>query len=1210
MASGPRRGKAVSWELLLGGPGCARLEAALPAYLARQRWFGGKAREVARAELRDAVAVRPGDAQTRIVIASLSYADGAAEAYALPLALSAAAPGEEVGAGGALVTALQVGRERLVVRAADADPAFASDLLAAIAEGRRLPGAGGELVASPTASFARLAAGARELAPRPLAGEQSNTSFRFGDRLVLKLFRRTEAGPNPDVELGAFLTDVARFPNAAPVLGAVEYRPRRGEPLSLAILQGWIENEGDAWKLALAETDRFFERLAEAGAEREPAPAAARGLLALAEEAPATLARERIGGYLDAAALLGRRTAELHLALASHPELPALRPEPFSADDARAVANDARTHARDGLALLRRRLAQLPAAARALAERVLAEEERLVEKVQAGSGRAVGSQRIRLHGDYHLGQVLYTGSDFVIIDFEGEPARSLAQRRAKGSPLKDVAGMIRSLHYAAHAGLTARRGAAEVRGDAEGWARFWYEHVSAAFLRGYLGAARAGSFLPQRREELEELLALHLADKAMYELAYELNNRPDWVALPLQGLVELLGGGAPRASRRGEAQVSAKRGSRKPAAPANGAVLAAGGPGAQDVHLFHEGTSYRAYRTMGAHLSTVEGRPGAAFAIWAPNAVGVSVMGDFNEWSQVAHPLTQIPGSGIWRGFIPGVGNGTVYKYHLRSRNGHAVDKADPFGFLHERPPRTGSVVCEAEYRWGDQAWMRERRERNALSSPMSVYEVHLGSWRRVPEEENRPLGYREAAPLLADYAAEMGFTHVELMPLCEHPFYGSWGYQTTGYFAPTSRFGTPEDLMFLVDTLHQRGIGVILDWVPSHFPTDEHGLAWFDGTHLFEHADRRQGHNPEWDSFVFNYGRHEVRSFLLSSALFWLEQFHLDGLRVDAVASMLYLDYSRKPGEWIPNRHGGRENLEAVDFLRQLNEVVYREHPDVQTVAEESTAWPAVSRPVYVGGLGFGMKWDMGWMNDTLRYFSTDPIYRKYHHRDVTFRMMYAFTENFVLPLSHDEVVHGKRALLEKMPGDDPARFANLRLLYGYMWAQPGKKLLFMGGELAQRQEWSHERSLDWHLLDFAPHAGVRAWVRDLNRLVVGEPALHANDFDPSGFEWIDCNDADAGVLSFVRQAGPGHRPIVVVLNFTPVARQAYRIGVPRGGTWRELLNGDATLYGGGGWGNLGAVEAAPVSAHGRPFTLALTLPPLSALFLGPDAPHAPGAR
>jgi 1,4-alpha-glucan branching enzyme len=622
----------------------------------------------------------------------------------------------------------------------------------------------------------------------------------------------------------------------------------------------------------------------------------------------------------------------------------------------------------------------------------------------------------------------------------------------------------------------------------------------------------------------------------------------------------------------------------------------------QDLHLFNEGTHQRAYRFLGAHPTTVGGARGVSFAVWAPSAASVHVIGDFNGWDKQRDPLARVGASGIWHRFIPGVEKGAVYKYHVRSAvSGHAVDKADPFALRTEVPPRTGSIVWDLEYEWGDAAWVKDRARRNALGAPMSVYEVHLGSWRRVPQEGNRSLTYREAAPLLADYAAGMGFTHVELMPLMEHPFYGSWGYQTTGYFAPTARYGTPQDFMFLVDTLHQRGLGVILDWVPSHFPTDEHGLAYFDGTHLYEHADRRQGHHPDWDSFIFNYGRHEVRSFLLSSASLWLDAYRADGLRVDAVASMLYLDYSRKPGEWIPNAYGGRENLDAIGFLRRLNEDVYRAHADVQTIAEESTSWPMVSRPLYVGGLGFGMKWDMGWMHDTLDYFRHDPIHRKFHHDLLTFRTMYAWSENFVLALSHDEVVHGKGSLLGKMAGHGLQRFANLRLLYGWMCAQPGKKLLFMGGELAQEREWSHEASLDWHLLDDPRHAGVQAWVRDLNRLLREEPALHVRDFEPRGFEWVDCNDWEQGVVSLLRWGGEDDPPVLVVLNFTPIARAGYRVGVPRPGRWAEVLNGDAREYGGEGVGNLGGVTAEATPWHGRSWSVSLTLPPLAAVFFRP---------
>jgi 1,4-alpha-glucan branching enzyme len=619
----------------------------------------------------------------------------------------------------------------------------------------------------------------------------------------------------------------------------------------------------------------------------------------------------------------------------------------------------------------------------------------------------------------------------------------------------------------------------------------------------------------------------------------------------------------------------------------------------EDIYLFNEGTHYRLYEKLGAHPVTSDGVKGTRFAVWAPDAEHVYVMGDFNGWNRTSHPLYPRESSGIWEGFIPGIGHGLKYKYHIVSRyNGYRVEKTDPVACFYETPPKTASVVWDLDYEWGDGAWMASRRGRNALDAPMAIYEVHLGSWMRVPEEDNRWLTYRELAVRLATYVKSLGFTHVEFLPVMEHPFYGSWGYQTTGYFAPTSRYGTPQDFMYLVDYLHQQGIGVILDWVPSHFPKDQHALGYFDGTHLFEHADDRKGLHPDWDSSIFNYGRNEVRSFLLSSALFWLEKYHVDGLRVDAVASMLYLDYSRQPGEWIPNKYGGRENLEAISFLRQFNEEVYRRFPDVQTIAEESTDWPMVSRPTYVGGLGFGLKWDMGWMHDTLVYMSKDPVHRKFHHNELTFRMLYAFYENFALPLSHDEVVHGKSSLLGKMPGDDWQKFANLRLLFGYMYAQSGKKLLFMGGEFGQWQEWYHEASLDWHLLQYDPHQGIRKWVTDLNRVYRAEPALHELDTDPAGFEWIDCSDSQQSTISLLRKGKTDRSVIVVAANFTPVPRTQFRVGVPHGGYWHEILNSDAVEYGGSGMGNSGGVEAQAVPWHGRPFSLDLTLPPLAVVW------------
>jgi 1,4-alpha-glucan branching enzyme len=619
----------------------------------------------------------------------------------------------------------------------------------------------------------------------------------------------------------------------------------------------------------------------------------------------------------------------------------------------------------------------------------------------------------------------------------------------------------------------------------------------------------------------------------------------------------------------------------------------------RDIYHFREGSYVRAYEKLGAHAADA-GATATRFAVWAPNATGVSVVGDFNGWQRGRHPLrARGDSSGIWEEVLPGVGAGALYKYHVISQHG-GTDKADPYAFRTEVPPRTASVVWDLDFAWQDGEWLGRRAQVNALNAPWSIYELHVGSWRRVPEEGDRALSYRELAHALADYVAALGFTHVELMPVMEHPFYGSWGYQVTGYFAPSARYGTPQDFMYFVDYLHRRGIGVILDWVPSHFPSDEHGLARFDGTHLYEHADPRQGFHPEWTSAIFNYGRAEVRNFLASSAVFWLDVYHVDALRVDGVASMLYLDYARPAGQWIPNRFGGRENLEAVEFLKQLNLAVYRDHPHTQTIAEESTAWPMVSRPTYLGGLGFGLKWNLGWMHDTLRYFQQDPIHRKYHHSRLTFSIWYAFSENFVLPLSHDEVVHGKGSLIGKMPGDEWQQFASLRLLYGYMWTHPGKKLLFMGGEFGQRREWQHEESLEWHVLALPLHAGVQRWVGDLNRLYRESAALHELDFSAAGFQWLDCDDADVSVIAFLRRGASGSVALIAC-NFTPVPRENYRVGVPRAGRWHERLNSDAADYGGSGQGNLGALDSEAVAAHGQSQSLQLRLPPLAIVILTP---------
>ncbi len=633
-----------------------------------------------------------------------------------------------------------------------------------------------------------------------------------------------------------------------------------------------------------------------------------------------------------------------------------------------------------------------------------------------------------------------------------------------------------------------------------------------------------------------------------------------------------------------------------------------------DFHLFCEGTHTRIYEKLGAHLTESAGVQGVRFAVWAPNARAVSVGGDFNAFDETQAPLTSSPQSGIWSGFVPGAMQGQAYEYRVVSERGERFSKADPYGFLHELPPRTRSVIWDLDYEWHDQRWMAERAKHNSLSAPLSIYEVHLGSWMRVPEDGQRSLSYREIAPRLAQHARHLGFTHVELMPVMDHPFFGSWGYQVTGHFAPSARYGTPQDLMQLIDVLHQHGLGVILDWVPAHFPRDGHALVNFDGTHLYEHADPRQGAHPDWGTLIYNYGRHEVRSFLTSSAMFWLDRYHADGLRVDGVSSMLYLDYGRRHGEWVPNAHGGRENLEAVEFLKHLNGAVHSQHPDVLTIAEESTAWPRVTGPAHLGGLGFSLKWDMGWMHDTLEYMKNEPVHRKYYHAELTFRQVYAYNERFVLPLSHDEVVHGKGSLLGRMPGDTWQKYANVRLLLAYLFAIPGKPLLFMGGEFAQSGEWNHDSSLDWHLLDQDLPRGVFRLVEQLNRVHRENPALHALDIDPKGFQWIDASDSEQSTLSFLRCCAGAARGdascniaacnIAAVLNFTPVPRHNFRIGVPLEGFWEEVLNTDAREFGGSGQGNQGGVTAAPVPSHGRAFSLNLTLPPLGAVWLrGPGA-------
>ncbi|MEO8076695.1 MAG: 1,4-alpha-glucan branching protein GlgB [Acidobacteriota bacterium] len=622
-----------------------------------------------------------------------------------------------------------------------------------------------------------------------------------------------------------------------------------------------------------------------------------------------------------------------------------------------------------------------------------------------------------------------------------------------------------------------------------------------------------------------------------------------------------------------------------------------------DLYLLGEGKHTRIYDKLGAHPITIGETAGVHFALWAPNAMRVSVVADFNYWDGRRHPMRSLGSSGVWELFVPGAGVGQHYKFEILSNSGELLLKADPYGFAFERPPLTASIVCVPTHQWQDDAWFKERERQDSWSRrPMSVYEVHLGSWGRVPEEGDRYLTYAELAAQLIPYVVEMGYTHIELLPVMEHPFSGSWGYQVTGFYAPTSRFGTPSEFMAFVDACHAAGIGVLLDWVPGHFPKDAHGLARFDGTALYEHADPRQGEHRDWGTLIFNYGRNEVRNFLLANALFWLHEYHIDGLRVDAVASMLYLDYSREQGEWVPNKYGGRENLEAIDFFRQLNTLTHAEQPGSITVAEESTSWPMVSRPTYVGGLGFTYKWNMGWMNDILEYVRQDAVHRRWHHHHLTFSLLYAFTENFILPFSHDEVVHGKGSMFAKVPGDAWQKAATLRALYGFMYAHPGKKLMFMGCEFGQHREWDYDNSLDWHLLDEPLHEGLRLFVQDLNRVYASEPALHEVDFEPAGFQWIDCNDNDNSVVSFIRRARAGGDFVVAIVNFTPVPREGYRIGVPAAGAYQELVNSDSASFGGSNMGNGGVVYSETIASHGHADSLRLDLPPLGCLILKPS--------
>ena len=1197
----------------------------LGSWLPAQRWFQGKARTVRSVRVADAVLL--GDSVADVFV-DIEYGEGRAgpqhsERYQVPLVATEPGPGM-IGC---------VGHIALADATADAEACRLLARLTATAEAT-VTARGARVTGRPVTGAAV------DGEPHRSTGEQSNTSVQFGDRTILKLFRRLEEGVNPDIEVTRALT-TAGFAHVPAQHGALELICP-GSPhdalTALAVRSEFVAGGRDGFVAATAEA-------AEVAASR----------LTL-DGAP----------VLMAVTDLGTAVAELHAALR----------EAFGEDRAAsgpaARAEAMRARAEETLALA---ATHAPEATAALRDRNTAILDGLSTLADVDLGPLV-----RVHGDLHLGQVLLVNGDgWKLLDFEGEPARPLAERRAHSSPLQDVAGMLRSFDYVAGA-------------DPSDAVLRWRDRARQRFLDAYLAYAGSHGLLPK---DWGPVLAAFELDKAVYELGYELANRPGWLPIPVAGILRVLnaaqsgnppsmaphqptappgsplrirtpspakpqwhahpdevraflqsahmsphqllgahpieGGATVRAYRpdaeRIEVLTSAQTveaeqtaagffEARLDALPRpseyrlrvtypDGATFELYDPyafwptlGEMDLHLIGEGRHEELWRRMGARVTEVEGIAGTAFVVWAPNARAVRVVGDFNSWDGRLHPMRLLGSSGLWELFVPEVGPGSLYKYEIVGADERLMTRADPYAFWAEIPPGTASRVFASHYSWGDAEWLAQREARALFSAPMSIYEVHLGSWQR---KDGQPLRYRELAPLLAEHVVELGFTHVELLPPAEHPFGGSWGYQVTGYFAPTSRYGDPDDFRFFVDYLHQRGIGVIVDWVPAHFPRDDWALARFDGTALYEHADPRRGEHPDWGTLVFNFGRHEVRNFLIANALFWLGELHVDGLRVDAVASMLYLDYSRNEGEWEPNIYGGRENLEALAFCKELNAVVYRRNPGTTMVAEESTAWPGVSRPTHLGGLGFGFKWNMGWMHDTLLYFSKDPIYRRYHHHQLTFGLIYAWSENFILPLSHDEVVHGKRSLLDKMPGDRWQKFANLRALYGWMWAHPGKQLLFMGGEFGQWREWSEERALDWHLLDEPDHAGLMRLVAELNQIYRAQPALWERDTDPSGFTWIDANNADGNVLAFLRRGEQGTRPIACIANLSGAPQRGIRIGLPLAGVWEELLNTDAQVYGGSNVGNYGSVTADPVPWHGLPASAELTLPPLATLWLVP---------
>ena len=1156
------------------GSARAALERALPGYVSARRWYRTKTKRVQSARITAAFPLANGADTARIVIAELLLDDGERDTYVVPLAFVSSEEATHLRARRpqALVLPLRVtggtreAREGFVVDAL-ALPSFLDEVLAAIARGAVLEDAGATLVFHSIGSVEP-----DGLTARPVESEQTNTSVLFGERYVGKIVRKLDAGESPDLELGSFLTD-ARYRHTPALHGWVELRRGEGPPSTVGLLHAFVPNRGDAWTHALEVLDEWLASASDRDAappRLPPGDLVTRASSALPQEAASAL-----GSYGPLAEKLGRRVGEMHVALASRPDEPAFAPVDLDRETRARLAEAARSDLKRALDALGARGAAISDPARQSLAAIRAGVRRIDARLTQAARLRDAGVKMRVHGDLHLGQVLFTGDDFVLIDFEGEPARTLEERKAKRSPLVDVAGMLRSFHYASVSALRSR--AESARAGLAPWASFWHRAVASSFVRGWLAAVSGTTVVPADPASTRCLLDLYLFEKGIYEVSYEMNNRPEWVDIPLEGLREILEAedATPPAAAPLEPPGQVSRSMLDPRSPA--------------IIAFSRGKATHAHALLGAHPH----QDGATdFAVWAPGAASVSVVGDFNDWKTEATPLAQVGSTGIHAARVRGVLPGHRYKYRITAAGGpdqEPFDKTDPFGVSAELPPGNASVVSSLAHAWGDAAWMERRVQNARLDRPMSIYEVHLGSWRRNDEDGDRHLGYREIAAPLAAHAKAMGFTHVELMPVLEHPFYGSWGYLVTGFFAATSRYGSPTDLMFLVDTLHQAGLGVIFDWVPAHFASDLHGLTQFDGTATFEPDDPARAVHPTWGSGVFDFDKPEVRSFLLSSAIFWIETFHADGLRVDGVESILYADH-----------HAGKEDPGGVSFLRELTSTLKMEHPEVLLAAEDSSAWPGVTRAASAGGLGFDLKWDMGFSHDLRRYLALDPIERSRHQDVLTFRSVYAANESFVIPLSHDDVIEERGgALLDQVYGDPWQKLANLRLLYAMAWTQPGKKLLFMGDELAMPSAWHHDRSLDWHVAREATHDGIARMVGDLNRVYRETPALHAGDAAPGGFEWIDGTNAPMSVIAFLRRGHGDDDVAVVACNFTPVPRHQYRIGVPRAGHLREIFNSDARDYGGSGHGNLGGVDAVPYPWNGRSSSVVVTLPPLGAIIL-----------